>query len=115
VYSRAVKQEYRRLVRYHFPPRIPAARRDAIAARALAAYRLLGCRDAARLDFRLDAAGEPMFLECNALPGLDPENSDLVILSRGVNGPSHKDLVRGILADAMRRRSAADRLPLCAS
>jgi len=115
VYSRIVKRDYRRRVRYHFPPRIPVATLDTIAARALAAYRLLGCRDAARLDFRLDAAGEPLFLECNALPGLDPENSDLLILSRGVGGPSHGDLVRGILADAMRRQSAAVRVPLCAS
>jgi D-alanine-D-alanine ligase len=111
VYSRELKREYRSLVRYSIPPRIPAAASEAIARRALAAYRLLGCRDAARLDFRLDASGEPLFLECNALPGLDHENSDLVILSRGIL--EHGDLVRGIFADAARRQSVA--LPACAS
>lgn len=112
VYSRAVKADYRRRVRYHVPPRVPAATRAVIAERALAAYRILGCRDAARVDFRLDAAGEPRFLECNALPGLDPENSDLVILSRGVI--AYGDLIRGILADAARRFAVA--LPAaCAS
>src|SRR3546814_12910103 len=38
--------------------------------RALAAYRLLGCRDAARLDFKSDADGSPQFLEVNPIAGL---------------------------------------------
>ncbi|MBF0340238.1 MAG: D-alanine--D-alanine ligase [Magnetococcales bacterium] len=42
---------------------------------ALAIYRLLGCRDAGRLDFRLDGAGKPCFLEINPLAGLHPELS----------------------------------------
>ena len=110
VYSVEMKRDYRRRVRYHVPPRLPAATLEEIARLGLAAYRILGCRDAARIDFRLDAAARPRFLECNALPGLDPEHSDLVILSRGL--VTHGDLVRGILADAAKRFALA--LP-CAS
>lgn len=105
VYSVEVKRDFRRRVRYHVPPRLPPAARDVIAQRALAAYRLLGCQDVARLDFRCDAAGEPRFLECNPLPGLNPETSDLAILSRAIL--PYGDLVRGVLIDAARRLSIA--------
>ena len=102
VYSVEVKRDFLRRVRYHIPPRLPAVLRNEIERLALAAYRLLGCRDVARLDFRCDAAGRPRFLECNPLPGLDPDASDLVILSRGIL--PYGDLVRGILRDAASRQ-----------
>ena len=82
LYSLETKRDFRRQVRYHVPPRLPAAHLEEIRSHALNAYRLLGCRDFARIDFRMDAAGRPRFLECNPLPGLHPESSDIVILSR---------------------------------
>jgi D-alanine-D-alanine ligase len=101
VYDLETKRDWRRRVRYHVPPRLPDAARDSIQDYAREAYRLLGCRDLARIDFRLDAAGRPFFLECNPLPGLNPMDSDIVILSRAVF--PYEDLVRGILLDAARR------------
>ena len=35
---------------------------------AVRAFQLFGCHDFARVDFRLDAADEPVFLEINPLP-----------------------------------------------
>lgn len=54
---------------------------------ALAAYRALGCRDAARLDLRSDGAGRPQFLEVNTLAGLNPTHSDLPILAAQAGMP----------------------------
>jgi D-alanine-D-alanine ligase len=68
------------------------------AARALQAYRALECRDAARIDFRSDAAGEPYFLEANPLAGLNPWHSDLPILA-AQNGISFVTLI-GMILDA---------------
>jgi D-alanine-D-alanine ligase len=101
VYSIEVKRDYRRRVTYHVPPRLPAATVEAVRGYALRAWSLLGCRDFARFDFRLDGDGWPYFLECNPLPGLDPVNSDLVILSRA--RMSHRQLVQRIFLAAQAR------------
>ncbi len=65
------------------------------------AYRVLGCRDVSRIDFRL-RGGVPYFLEVNPLPGLNPESSDLVILAR-LAGWSYEELIRTILHAALTR------------
>jgi D-alanine-D-alanine ligase len=106
LYSLETKRDFRRQVRYHVPPRLQAAHLEEIRSHALNAYRLLGCRDFARIDFRLDAAGRPRFLECNPLPGLHPESSDIVILSRKSRPERerpYQGLVQGILRDAAQR------------
>jgi D-alanine-D-alanine ligase len=100
-YSLDVKRDWHRRVRYHLPPRLDAFAVRTIERYALTAYRLLGCRDLARLDFRLNAAGTPHFLECNPLPGLHPESSDMAILSRG--SLPYESLVQGVFLDAARR------------
>lgn len=70
---------------------------------ALAAYRALSCRDAARVDLRCDERGEPCFLEINPLPGLHPVRSDLPILSR-LAGLSYPELLGRILEASARRQ-----------
>lgn len=72
---------------------------------ALAAWRVLGGRDAGRIDLRSDAAGRPMFLEANPLAGLHPTDSDLTILAH-LAGHDHEWLLSRIV-DA-----ACDRLGL---
>jgi D-alanine-D-alanine ligase len=49
---------------------------------ALAAWKILGCRDGGRVDIRSDAQNNPQFLEVNPLAGLHPVLGDLVILSK---------------------------------
>ncbi|MGL4552530.1 MAG: D-alanine--D-alanine ligase family protein [Gemmataceae bacterium] len=98
VYSLEVKRDYEARVRYESPP--PGSL-PAVEEAALLAYRALGCRDVARIDFRV-RGGVPYFLEANPLPGLNPETSDLVILAR-LNGMDHGALIRTIVEEAVAR------------
>jgi D-alanine-D-alanine ligase len=95
VYSLHNKELCEELVTY-----APASDAEAqlAGARALAAYRALQCRDAARIDFRSDANGEPHFLEANPLAGLHPSHSDLPILA-AQNGIDYVTLI-GLILDA---------------
>lgn len=74
--------------------------------RALAAYRALGCRDAARVDLRSDAGGSPQFLEINPIAGLHPTHSDLPILAAKAGMP-YERLIGAILEAACRRHAIA--------
>jgi len=105
VYSLEVKRDWRRRVVYHVPPRLDAQALAEIGEAAIKAFRLLGCRDVARMDFRLDGSGRLFFLECNALPGLNAANSDLVLLSRGTF--TQRRLVQEIFLEAVRRHARA--------
>jgi D-alanine-D-alanine ligase len=57
------------------PARIEAWTDGRLRELAATVGRALGFRDFAVLDFRVDAAGNPHFIEANALPALDPSGS----------------------------------------
>ena len=69
---------------------------------ALDAWRILGCRDAGRIDLRCDAAGNPQFIEVNPLAGIHPEHSDLPIICTK-KGISYRDLIEEIVQSAAAR------------
>ncbi|GIV83405.1 MAG: hypothetical protein KatS3mg052_0412 [Candidatus Roseilinea sp.] len=60
-----------------------------------------GCRDFARVDFRLDEQNRPFILEINALPGIAPR-SDLTLMAEA-EGWTHGDLVRAVLNAGLKR------------
>ena len=95
VYSLHNKELCEELVTY-----APASDAEARLAgeRALEAYHALQCRDAARIDFRSDASGDPYFIEANPLAGLNPWHSDLPILA-AQNGIEFEALI-GLVLDA---------------
>lgn len=101
IYSLEIKREYRRLVTYRCPAELPPAVLATVEASARTAFHELGCRDVARIDFRI-RDGVPYFLEVNPLPGLNPDDSDLVIMA-GLVGWSYERLVATIVDAALAR------------
>jgi lysine 2,3-aminomutase len=73
---------------------------------AVKAWKGLGCRDAGRIDLRLDAQGTPNFLEVNPLAELHPQHSDLPIICSTV-GISYDELMSSIIKSALKRLPAA--------
>lgn len=102
VYGLEVKRDYKRVVDYFAPPRFNGDAIEDTSNAALRVFQALGCRDVARIDFRLTVAGRPHLLDVNPLPGLDPVNSDLVIMAKQL-GLTHADLVGKIVAGAVNR------------
>lgn len=113
VYSYVNKERCEELVDYRLAPAAGDVQVERAEAVALAAWRLLGCRDAGRVDLRCDAAGEPCFLEINPLAGLHPEHSDLPILCNRLGVP-YRDLIDWIVRSAAARRAAPQELAAAA-
>jgi D-alanine-D-alanine ligase len=62
---------------------------------AVQGYQALGCRGWARIDFLLDAAGEPYLLEANTAPGMTSHS--LAPMAARVDGLEFADLCVRIL------------------
>jgi len=101
VYSVEVKRDWETLVDYECPARFEDKVRDKILAYSLNVFKALGCRDFARLDFRISQDGEPYFLEINPLPGLGTY-SDLVIMAIKL-GWTHASLIGAVFDAALER------------
>lgn len=106
VYSLEVKRNYESLVDYHCPPRLPEDVCARIEEAALRVFAAVGCRDVARIDFRV-RDGVPYFLEVNPLPGINPISSDLVILAR-LRGWDYERLIGAIFEAALARYDLTD-------
>jgi D-alanine-D-alanine ligase len=110
VYSYRNKEQWRDLVEYKLLLDVGAdasgdLRRE-VEAVALAAWRCLGCRDAGRVDVRLDGAGRAQLIEVNPLAGLTPGHSDLPIMAQ-LKGVEYDALIGEILRRATARLGAA--------
>ncbi len=88
----------------------PAAIDASLAARlgslARSAFLACSCRDYARVDFRLDAKGDPMILELNPNPDLDPSAG----LARAIaaSGRDWGDVIAGLALQAIERGPRRD-------
>jgi len=105
IYNLDVKRNYLDLVEYECPAGLEKKVLQYIQVSSLRVFQALGCRDFARLDFRISTAGVPYFLEINPLPGLGT-HSDLVIMAKKM-GWSHKQLISAVL------NAAIERYPQC--
>ena len=100
VYSYRNKENCEELVRYQLLPHGELSHE--IESLCLRAWRALGCRDAGRMDVRLDENGEVSFIEVNPLAGIHPEHSDLPIMATLAN-VSYRELIGQIMKSAMNR------------
>ncbi len=103
IYSLEVKRNYLELVDYECPANLEERVLQHLEISSLKAFKVLGCRDFARLDFRISPQGVPHFLEINPLPGLG-NHSDLVIMSRKM-GLTHQQLIGAVLNASLQRYS----------
>jgi D-alanine-D-alanine ligase len=101
LYTLEVKRNYLELVDYECPAGLEEKVLQRLQTSSLKAFQTLGCRDFARLDFRISPAGVPYFLEINPLPGLG-DHSDLVIMVKKM-GWSHRQLISAVLNAALER------------
>lgn len=104
IYSLEVKRDYENLVIYECPAILSPDQVSSIKKFSQKMFVVLGCRDFARIDFKMDNHGIPYFLEINPLAGLNPKNSDLCIMNR-LLGRTYAELIEAILNTAIRRYS----------
>ena len=102
IYKFEDKLEENDRIRYEVPAKLEPGQLDRLKAAARGAFMSLGCRDVARIDFRMDEAGRIYFIECNPLPGLTPGWSDLVLIAQG-DGMDYRTLIGEILSGAIGR------------
>lgn len=92
---------------FECPARIPRKLASEIRGAALGAYRALECRDWCRVDIRCDAAGLPMVVELNPLPGIlpDPRENSCFPKAARAAGLTYDELIRTVADIAWRRIS----------
>jgi D-alanine-D-alanine ligase len=101
VYSVEVKRNYETLVDYECPARLNSRVLNEIEEASHNVFKILGCRDFARIDFRVHRDGTPYFIEINPLPGLGTY-SDLIIMAIKM-GWTHQGLIGAVLDAALKR------------
>ena len=69
---------------------------------ALAAWRVLRCRDGGRVDIRNDAEGRPNFIEVNPVAGLRPDYSDMCFIATR-EGLNYRQLIGRIMESFLKR------------
>lgn len=99
VYSYFNKSNYENIIDYRIPENKAL---DSCADLAVEAWKTLGCRDAGRVDIRMDENGVPNFIEVNPLAGLNPIHSDLPIIAK-MNAISYESLIDEIMKSAQKR------------
>jgi D-alanine-D-alanine ligase len=102
VYDYQIKQEWEKHVFYECPAHLTPTELRSMERIARETFVALDCRDVARVDLRMDDAGEIYVLEVNPLPGLTPGYSDLCLIAKAAN-IDYRSLIGEILAGGLKR------------
>jgi D-alanine-D-alanine ligase len=108
IYTNRIKVDLVDTFHYICPAELTQTQVEELNWLTAATFRVMGCYDVARIDFRFDAHNnnKPYILEINPLPGLNPQYSDLCIEARA-DGWSYEELVNRILDEAIERYGLA--------
>ncbi len=85
-----------------FPADLSAALQRKLGTLAMKAFRLFGCRDYARVDFRMRPTGKPFILEVNPNPEISAEAGFAGCLSSATL--AHRDFIVRLVAQALSRK-----------
>ena len=99
IYSYENKQNYEDIIEYKLADGEVFRK---CAELALSVWHATGSRDGGRVDMKLNAVGDPEFIEINPLAGLNFHDSDLPILA-GLGGMSFNELIAAIMQAAEKR------------
>ncbi|HKJ90796.1 MAG TPA: D-alanine--D-alanine ligase [Oceanipulchritudo sp.] len=92
------------LTRYEVPARLDETLRKELYGWSRQLFRICGCRDFGRIDFRLGREGMIVFLEINTLPGMTP--TSLLPKTASCSGIGFEDLVLRFVTRALERMQA---------
>jgi len=89
---------------------LPSELRKKIYNIAELAFKVLECRDMARVDIRCDKSGEPSIMEINPLPGMHPKPEHVSYFTKACRlaGLSYDEMICSILYFAFQRNGLLD-------
>ncbi len=102
LYSYDIKKEFEKYVRLDCPPILSLEKQEEIKATAKKIFKVLKCRDFARMDFMMDEEENLYFIEINPLPGLAPGYSDFPFITQKC-GITYNTTIASIIAAALNR------------
>ncbi|MDP3058912.1 MAG: ATP-grasp domain-containing protein [bacterium] len=102
MYTYQYKKEWTNRDNFLCPAPISKELSERLRELARGAFLALGCRDFARVDFRMSHDGKPYIIEVNPLPGLAPGYSDFPVAT-AVMGITYQELILDLLHTALRR------------
>ena len=85
----------------YFPPDVDLALAGALEDLTRRAFRLVGCRDYARVDFRVGPTGQPSIIEVNPNPCINPQAGLAAALA--ASGQTHAQFVVALTRAALKR------------
>ncbi len=90
---------------YKCPAEISRELKEKIEDVALAAYKVLNCKDWSRIDIRLDKDENPHIIEVNPLPGIlpDPKNNSCYPKAARMAGLTYEEMINNVLYFALKR------------
>lgn len=92
---------------YRCPAEIEEGLRKQIETHAKTSFKVLNCKDWARIDYRLDNDSELYFLEINTLPGIDYDKSEDELsfypMMWYAMGKNYSDMIREVIRAAAKR------------